>query len=86
VVLTANELDATLEGKRLLVKFRDGENAKVSLISVALPNKFDTTPESWGIVYDVISTERDRPAERRSASWSRLDEIESFEIIGEGTA
>jgi len=84
VALTAQQLDATHEGKRLRVTFRDGERANIKLISVTLPNKYDATPESWGIVYDLISTDRNPPATKNSACWSRLDEIESFEIMEQG--
>jgi len=86
VPLTAQQLDATHEGKRFRINFRDGETAQIKLISVALPNKYDTTPESWGIVYDIVSTNRDAFRHKGTARWSRLDEIESFELMEEGTA
>jgi hypothetical protein len=86
VALTARQLGATHEGERLRITFRDGESASIKLISVALPNKYDATPESRGIVYDLISTDQNPPARKTSACWSRLDEIESFEIIEQGLA
>jgi hypothetical protein len=74
------------DGKRVRIKFLDGEVAEVAVVAVALPNEYDNTPESWGVVYDVISTNRPRNEPKSRTNWSRLDEIESFEIIEEGNA
>jgi len=75
------ELDESFEGKRLSIEFCDGEIAEVQLLSVTSPNKYDNTPESCGIVYDLISTNRPRQAPKGVASWSRLDELRNFEVI-----
>jgi len=53
----------------------------VELQSVTLPNKYDNTPESWGIVYDLISTNRPRQSSQGAAFWSRLDELKNFELL-----
>jgi len=84
VPLTGQQLDATHEGKRLRVKFRDGDIAEIKLLSVALPNKYDRTPESWGIVYEVSSTGRKSSGDKTPAFWARIDEIDSFELMEEG--
>ena len=76
-------IDDSCLGKSLRVEFSDGEVAEVQIIGVALPNKYDKTPESWGITYDLISSNKTRNTPKGAAYWSRLDEIKSFEIIGE---
>jgi hypothetical protein len=86
VSLTAQQLDTTYEGKRLRVNFRDGMIAEIKLLFVQLPNEFDNTPESWGIIYDLISANRPPAETKDCAYWSRLDDIESFEIMEEGIA
>jgi hypothetical protein len=58
-------LDETYVGKRARVESVDGEIAEIQIISIALPNKYDKTPESWGIVYDTISS--NHPHKRRRA-------------------
>lgn len=86
MALTAHQLNATHEGQHLRVRFCDGAIAEIKLLSVELPNEFDKTPDTWGIIYDLISANR-APTERRDcAYWSRLDEIESFELMEEGNA
>jgi serine protease inhibitor ecotin len=83
MTLDVRHLDKTCEGKRLRVEFCDGETAEVEIIEVALPNKYDKTPESWGIVYNVISTNRPRKAPKGVAFWSELSKIKNFEILGD---
>lgn len=68
--------------QRLRLEFLDGEIAEVDVIEVALPNTYDKTPESWGLVYDLISSNRTRSTPKGSAFWSRLDAIKSFEVLG----
>ena len=84
MVLTAQQFDPSHEGKRLRVNFRDGEIAEIILLSVELPNEFDKTPDTWGIIYDLISANRPSTVKQGCAYWSRLDEIETFEILEEG--
>jgi len=81
--LDIHQLNKSCEAKRLLVEFFDGEIAEVRVVEVALSNKYDTTPESWGIVYDLVSSNRSHQQPPGSARWSRLDEIKSFEILGD---
>jgi len=81
VILDVKKLDETYEGSRLRIEFRDGEIAEVEILEVALPNKYDNTPESWGIVYDLISTNRPRAAPRGAAYWSQRSTIKSFEAL-----
>jgi len=73
------QLDKAYEGSRLCIEFRDGEVAEVEILDVALPNKYDTTPESWGMVYNLILTNRQRNARKGAAFWSQLSTIKSFE-------
>jgi hypothetical protein len=75
------ELDESFAGKRLRIEFCDGELAEVQLHSVTLPNKYDNTPESCGIIYELISTNRPRQAPKGAAFWSRLDELKNIEVI-----
>jgi hypothetical protein len=82
-MLDVQKLDKTHEGKRLRIDFCDGEVAEVKIIEVALPNEHDDTPESWGIVYDLISTNRPRTAPSGAAFWSELGTIKSFEVLGD---
>jgi hypothetical protein len=82
-MLDVQQLDKTYEGKRLRIEFCDGEIAVVEITEVALPNKYDKTRESWGIVYDLISTNRPRTAPKGSACWSELSTIKSFEALGD---
>jgi hypothetical protein len=77
------QLDRRCEGKRLRIEFHDGEVAIVEIVSVTLPNKYDKTPESWGIVYDLISTNRPPTAPKGAAFWSELSTIKSFEVLGD---
>jgi len=58
-----------------------GEITELEITEVALPNKYDKTPESWGIVYDLISTNRPRPAPKGAAFWTRLDDMQRFEVL-----
>ncbi len=81
--LDVQRLDETYAGKRLRVEFCDGEVAELDVIEVALPNKYDKTPESWGIVYDLISTNRPRTAPKGAAFWAELSKIKSFEVLGD---
>jgi hypothetical protein len=55
----------------------------VQVSEVALPNKYATTAESWGIVYHMISTNRPRSAPMGAAVWVELSKIRSFELLGE---
>jgi len=80
-VLDGEKLDRTYEGRRLRIEFCNGEVAEVEILEVALPNKYDKTPESWGIVYDLISTNRPRTAPSGAAFWSQLSTIKSFEAL-----
>jgi hypothetical protein len=50
-------------------------------MEVALRNKYDKTRESWGIVYDLISSNRPRPAPKGAAFRTRLDDMQSFEVL-----
>jgi hypothetical protein len=84
-MIDPQRLDQTYACKRARVGFADGEIAEVKIITIALPNKYDKTPESWGIVYDVISSNRQRTAPKGAASWSRVSEIETIEILGDAT-
>ena len=84
-MLDAQHLDKTYEGKRLRIEFCDGEIAEVKIIEVALPNEYDNTPESWGIVYNPISTNRPRPAPNAAAFWSELGAIKSFQVLGDAS-
>ena len=81
MIQSVSELNHSHQGQRLGLVLRSGEIAEERLIEVALPNKYDKTPESWGIVYDLISTNRPRPAPKGAAFWTRLDDIQSFEIV-----
>ena len=85
MILEVQQLNKTHEGKRLRVGFCDGEVAEVKIIEVALPNEYDTTPESWGIVYDLISTNRPRTAPDGAAFWSELGTIKNFEVLGDAS-
>ena len=76
-------LDETYEGKRARVEFVDGEIAEIQIISIALPNEYDNTPESWGIVYDTISSNRPCDAPKDAFNWSQLSEIKSLDILGD---
>ena len=82
-MLDVQKLDRTYEGRRLRIEFCNGEVAEVEIIEVALPNKYDKTPESWGIVCDLISTDRPRTAPKGAAFWSELSTIKSFEVLGD---
>ncbi len=82
---TVSEIGQHYESQ-LRLQFLDGESAEVTLISVALPNEYDQTPESWGVVYDLISSHRPRSAPKGSACWSQLNEIKSFAVLGKATA
>ena len=75
------QLNHSHQGQRLRLVLLSGEIAEVEIIEVALANKYDKTPESWGVVYDLISANRPRPAPKETAFWTRLDDIQSFEVL-----
>jgi hypothetical protein len=81
VIQSVSELNHSHQGRRLRLVLLSGEIAKVEIIEVALPNKYDKTPESWGVVYDLISTNRPRPAPTGAVFWTRLDDMQSFEVL-----
>ena len=78
---SVRELNHSHQGQRLRRVLLSGEIAELEIIEVALPNKYDQTPESWGIVYDLISTNRPRPAPKGAAFWTKLDDIQSLEVL-----
>jgi hypothetical protein len=57
--------------------------AEVEIIEVAPPNKYDKTPESWGVVYDLMSASanRRRPAPKGAAFCTMLDDMQSFVVL-----
>jgi hypothetical protein len=81
VIQSVSEPNHSHQGQRLGLVLRSGEIAEVEIIEVALPNKYDKTPESWGIGYDLISAGRPRPAPKGAAFWTRLDDMQSFEVL-----
>ena len=74
------------QGKRVRLTSLDGEVAEVDVSSITLPNKFDTTPESWGIVFTLLSTNRLGIKKIGDTYWGQLDLIEKFEVMEEGIA
>jgi hypothetical protein len=81
VIQSVSELNHSHQAQRLRLVLLRGEIAQVEIIEFALPNKYDQTPESWGVVYDLISTNRPRPAPKRAAFWTRLDDMQSFAVL-----
>jgi hypothetical protein len=81
VIQSVSELNHSQPGQRLRLVLLSGEIAEVEIIEVALRNKYDKTPESWGVVYDLISTKRPRPAPKGAAFWTRLDDMQSFAVL-----
>jgi hypothetical protein len=81
--MNVQQLDQTYAGKNLRIEFSDGEICDVVVIEVALPNKYDTTPESWGVVYDLISSNRPQKAPKGAANWAQINDIKSFELLGD---
>jgi hypothetical protein len=55
--------------------------AEVEIIEVALANKYDKTPESWGLVYDLMSANRRRPGPKGAAFCTMLDDMQSFVVL-----
>ena len=84
-MIEPEHLDESYAGKRVRVRFADGEIADVRILAIALRNKYDNTPESWGIVYDTISSNRPLTTPNGAANWSRLSEIGTLKILGDGT-
>ena len=82
-MIDPERLDDTYADKRARVEFTDDEIAEVQIVAIALPNEYDKTPESWGIVYDIISSNRPRAGSKGTANWSRLSEIKTLEILGD---
>jgi hypothetical protein len=80
VIQSVSELNHSHQGQRLGLVLRSGEIAEERLSRLRC-NKYDNTPESWGIVYDLISTNRPHPAPKGAAFWTSLDDIQSFEIL-----
>lgn len=81
IARSGQELNESHQGRRLLVRFTDGEEAEIVIQTVNLPNEFDSTPESWGIVYKLLSTTCQRMELVQQFYWSRLDEILEFEEL-----
>ena len=84
-MIDPERLDNTYVDKRAHVEFTDGEIAEVQIVAIALPNEYDKTPESWGIVYDIISSNRPRTAPKGAANWSQLSGIKALDILGDAT-
>ena len=78
---SVSELNHSYQGQRLRLVLLSGEIAEPEIIELALPNKYDQTQESWGLVYDLSSTKRPRPAPKGAACWTRLDDSQSFEVL-----
>jgi hypothetical protein len=78
---SVSELNHSQQGQRLRLVLLSGEIAEVEIIEVALPNKYHKTPESWGVIYDLISANRPRSAPKGTAFWTRLDDMQSFEVL-----
>jgi len=55
--------------------------AEVEIIEVAPPDKYDKTPESWGVVYDLMSANRRRPDPKGAAFCTMLDDMQSFVVL-----
>jgi hypothetical protein len=81
VIQSVSELNHSDQGQRLRLVLLSGEIAEVEMIEVALPNKYDKTPESWGVVYDRESANRRRPALKGAAFWTMRDDIQSFVVL-----
>jgi hypothetical protein len=81
VIQSVSQLNHSHQGQRLRLVLLSGEIAEVESIEVALRNKYDKTRESWGIVYDLISSNRPRPAPKGAAFRTRLDDMQSFEVL-----
>ena len=81
MIQRVSQLNYRHQGLRLRLALLSGEFAEVESIEVALRNKYDKTRESWGIVYDLIPSNRPRPAPKGAAFWTRLDDMQSFEVL-----
>jgi hypothetical protein len=81
VIQSVGELNYSHQAQRLRLVLRSGEIAEVEIIEVALPNKYDQTPESWGLAYDLMSANRRRPAPKGAAFWTMLDDMQSFVVL-----
>ena len=81
MIQSVSELNHSHQGQRLRLVLLSGEIAELEIIEVALRNKYEKTLESWDVVYDLISTNRPRPAPKRAAFWTRLDHMQSFEVL-----
>jgi hypothetical protein len=57
------------DGKRVRIKFLDGEVAEVAVVAVALPNEYDNTTESWG---GRLRRNFDKPAAQRAKKSHKL--------------
>jgi hypothetical protein len=55
--------------------------AEAGIIGVALRNKYHKTPESCSVVYDLMSANPRRPAPKRAAFWTMLDDMQSFVVL-----
>ena len=73
-----SEPNRSHQGQRLSLALLCGEIAEVKIIEPALLNKYDKTPESWGAVYPLISTNPSRPAPRGAVFCTRLDDKQSL--------
>ncbi len=81
MIQSVSELNHSQQAQRLRFVLLSGEIAELEIIEVALPNKYDMTPESWGVVYVLISANRPRPAPKGAAFWTRLDDMQSFAVL-----
>lgn len=80
------QFEVPYQGKRVRLTFPEGEIAEVDVFSVALPSKYDSTPESWGVVYKLLATNRIGYKTLGAHYWDELDEIEKVEVMEEGIA
>ncbi len=66
------------QDKRLRVEFLGGEIAEIKLLLVS---ECDQHQECNGIVYDIISTNREDHLRKGAAYWAESAYVKSFEVL-----
>jgi hypothetical protein len=73
-----NRLGREHQDKRFRVEFSDGEIAEIKLLLVT---ECDEHQDCNGIVYDLISTNREDRVKKGATCWADSVDVRTFEIL-----
>jgi hypothetical protein len=87
MTLDAKGLDQTFAGKTLRVWFSNDEVALIRVNGVEVHEDCELCPGYAGVIFDLVEANRPERYEKEHAgslTWSKLSEIEKWELVNEG--